>query len=114
MQAAQQMGEPEFGIFCLRFEFLEAKQRDPNLVQQRGAIDLLLDAIGARFLERGRNRLQGGQMRRERGGAESSVAVIVTRDTRLRGRHRVHVPVQVEIRLLDIAQTHAFSSRWHS
>ena len=114
MQAAEQVGEPEFGILRLRLELLEAAQRHSNLVQQRGAIDLLLDVVGSRFLERRRDRLQGSEMRRERGGTEPPVTVVVARHTRLRGGHGIHVPVQIEIRLLDIAEAHFFSSRWQS
>src|SRR6267378_1220663 len=43
MQTAEQVGEPEFGILRLRLELLEAAQRHPNLVQQRGTIDQEID-----------------------------------------------------------------------
>jgi hypothetical protein len=73
-----------------------------NLVQERGAVDFLLEIVGLRFLEGRRDGLQSGQMGRERSGAESAVAIVMTRHARLSGRHRVHVPVQIEKRLFDV------------
>ena|SRR5216117_3507257 len=114
MEAAEQVRQPELRILRLRLQLLEAAQRDANLVQQRGAVDLLLEVGGIRFLQGGRKRLERGEMGRERGGAEAAVAVVVARDSRLRCGDGIHVPVEVEKRLLDVAEAHAFNNRWHS
>ena len=53
-------------------------------------------------------------MRRQRAGAEATVAIIVSRHPGLRGGNRIHVPVEIEKRLLDVRETHAFNNRWHS
>src|SRR6266550_7799218 len=114
MEAAEQVRQPELRILGLRLQLLEAPQRDANLVQQRGAVDLLLDIGGIRLLEGGRQRLERGEMGRELGGAEAAVAVVVPRHPRLRRGDGVHVPVEIEKRLLDVAEAHALNNRWHS
>src|SRR6266581_4722313 len=116
MEAAEQVRQPELRILRLRLQLLEALQRDANLVQQRSAVDLLLEVGGIRFLQGGRKRLERGEMGSERGGTEAAVAVVVAppRHARLRRGHGIHVPVEIEKRLLDVAEAHAFNNRWHS
>ena len=108
------MREPKLWILGLRLELFIAAQHDADLVEQRRAVDFLFQIGGVRLLERGGDRLQGGQMRREGGRAESAVAIIVTRHAGLGRGNRVEMPVQIEERLLDVAETHALSNRWHS
>src|SRR6266705_3262359 len=76
------MREPELGILSLGLELLVAAQRDADFVEQRRAVDLLVQVGRAHFLERRRD--------------------------------RIHLPVEIEKRLLDVAETHAFNNRWHS
>ncbi len=114
MQATEQMREPELGVLGLGPERPEPAQRDPDLVEQRGAVDLLLEIDGGCLLQRGGERFQCGEMRRQRGRTESAIAIVVPRHAGLRRRHRVHMPMQIEIRLFDVADAHALSNRWHS
>ena len=114
MQPAEQMREPEFWVLGLRLQLLEAAQHDADLVQQRRAVDLLLEIGGVGCFQRGGNRLERREMGHERGRTETAVAVIMPRHASLCGRHRVQMPVEIEKRLLDVAQAHAFSNRWHS
>src|SRR6266511_1437229 len=113
MEAAEQVRQPELRILRLRLQLLEAPQRDANLVQQRGAVDLLVEVGGTRFLQGGRKRLERGEMGRERAGTEAAVAVVVARHPRHDDRYG-HVPVEIKKRLLDVAEAHAFNNRWHS
>src|SRR5213075_1467744 len=114
MQSAEQVGQPELGVRRVRPQFLVAAHGDADLVEQRRAVDLLVQPVDAGFFERGRERLEGREVRRQRGGTEAAVAVIVARHAGLRRRDGVQVPPQVEERPLDRAEGHAFSNRWHS
>ena len=58
MESAEQMTDPELRVLGLRALLLEAVQRDPNLVEQRGAVDLVVEVVGAGFLERAAERLE--------------------------------------------------------
>ena len=69
-------------------------------------MDPLLD-----FFQRGRDGLQGGELRRERLRSKPAVAIVVTRYPGLRRGDRIHVPVQVEERPFDVPKCHALSSR---
>src|SRR5882762_6178817 len=102
MEAAEQMRQPELRILGLRLQLLEAAQRDADLIEQRGAVDLLVEIGGIRLFEGG--------------GAEAAVVVVMRppRYPRLRRGDGVHVPVEIEKRLLDVADAHAFNNRWHS
>src|SRR6185503_754554 len=116
MEAAQQVREPEFRVLGLRANMLEPPQRDPDFVQQRGAVDLFLEIGRVHFFQRRGNRLQRRELRPERGMTEPSVAIVVARHAGLRRGHRIHVPVEIEERLLDVAKTHGglLNTRWHS
>ncbi len=116
VQPGEQVREPELGVRRLRPQPLEAAHRDADLVEQGGTVDLGIEVVGAGPFEGGGDRLQGGEVRGEGGGAEAAVAAVLRGDPRLRGRHRIQLPVQVEVRPLDRAEAHAlcFSSRWHS
>src|SRR6266705_5028992 len=108
------MREPELGILSLGLELLVAAQRDADFVEQRRAVDLLVQVGRARFLERRRDRFERGELRGERARAIATVAIIVPRHAGLRGGDRIHLPVEIEKRLLDVAETHALNNRWHS
>ena len=114
MQPAEQMREPEFGVFGLRFELLEAVQHDADFVQQRRAVDLFVEIGGVRSFQRGGDRLERREVGRERRGTEAAVAVIMARHAGLGRDHRVQTPVEIEERLLDVANAHVFNNRWHS
>ena len=114
MQPAEQMREPEFRVLGLRSQLLEAAQHDADFVQQRRAVDLLLEIGGIGSFQRGGDRFERREMGRERGGTESAVAVVVARHTGLGGSHRIQMPMEIEERFLDIAEAHALSNRWHS
>ncbi len=94
--------------------FDEAAQHDANLVQQRRAVDLFLEIGGVGFFQRGGDRFECREVGRERGGTEAPVVVIVARHAGLSGGHRIQMPIEIEKRLLDVAEAHAFSNRWHS
>ena len=111
MQPAEQMGEPKFWILGLGFQLLKATQHDTDFVQQRRAVDLLLEIGGVGCFQRGGDRFERREMGCERGRTETAVAVIMPRHAGLCGGHRVQMPVEIEKRLLDVAQAHAFSNR---
>jgi len=71
------MRQPELRVFGLRFDLLEAAQHDSDFVEQRRAVDLFLEIAGVGCFQRGGDRFERGEMRRERGGAEAGVAVVV-------------------------------------
>src|ERR1044072_954498 len=114
MQSTAEMRQPKFGGLRLRVQLVKAPYRDADFVEQRGAVDLLNEIDGVPLLEGGRNGLERGERRSERGRAEAAVAVIVARDARLRRRDGAHVPMEIEERLLDVRKTHALSNLWHS
>src|SRR2546426_8787481 len=114
MQPAEQMREPKLGILRLRFELLVATQHDADFVQQRRAVDLLVEIGGVSSFQRGGDRSERREMGRERRGTEAAVAIVVTRHAGLRRGDRIQMPVEIEKRLLDVAQAHAFNNQWHS
>ena len=77
MQPAEQMREPEFRVLGLRFQLLEAAQHDADLVQQRRAVDLLIEIGGIGSFQRGGDRFERREMGCERGRTETAVAVIM-------------------------------------
>ncbi len=114
VQATKQVREPELGVRRLRPQLLEAPHHHADLVEQGRAVDFVVQPVHAHVLERGPDRLQGGEVRRERLDAEAAVAIVVTGHARLRRGDGVQVPAEIEKRPLDVAEAHAFNRRWHS
>ena len=83
VQPTEQMRQPELGIRRLWAQVLEAPHRHPDLVEQRRAVDFLVEAVHARFLEGGGERLEGGKMGGQGLGAEAAVAIVVSGHTGL-------------------------------
>ena len=92
VQAAQQVREPECRVLGLRALALEAGERHPTVVQQRRAVDLVVETLSGGSFQGGADRLEGGEVGAERVGAESPEAVVVVRQPRLGGRHRIEMP----------------------
>src|SRR5213083_2896831 len=119
VQPAEQVRQPERRILCLGALALEAAQHHADFVQERRTIDLVLELVGGRLLEGRGQGLERHEVGSEGDRAEAPVTVVVGLHPRLRRRHGVQMPSQIEVGALDLPERryrHAacLSSRWHS
>ena len=86
----------------MRLLVLPARRRDPELAEQRGAVDLLLQIVDVELLDRAGDRPDCGNVRPHRVPVEPPEPVIL-RDNPVGARRRgVEVPLQVEVRPAEI------------
>src|SRR2546428_14077632 len=104
MQAPEEVREPERGILRLRPLPLQAPHGDADVVQERRAVDLVVEGGSRGFLERGDDGPERHEVRRERGGAEAPEAVVVRGHAGLRRGDGVEMPAEIEVRALDLAE----------
>ncbi len=119
VEPAEQMREPKPRVLGLGALALEAPQGDPDFVQERRAVDFVVQLIGGGLFEGGGDGFERGEVRGERARTEAPVTVVVRLHPRLRRAHGIHVPPQIEVGPLDLPERryrHAacLSSRWHS
>ena len=95
MQTPQQVRQPETRILRLRPFPLEPPHRDPYLVQEGGAVDLVVEGFGLHFFQRRGEGPERCQVGSERGSTVASIPIIVRRDAGLRGRDGIEAPADV-------------------
>jgi len=95
---AEQVREPEGRVVDVGAFVLEAEDVDPDVVEEGGAVDFVLQVGDLQLLDRARHGAVGGELPSHADvveGAEPGVGVRVSR--RGAGR-RVEVPAEVEVR----------------
>ncbi len=104
VQPAEQVRQPEPGVLRLGALALESLLQHAHVVQERRAVDLVLELARRGLFQSGADGLECGEVWSERDGTEPPVAVVVGRHARLGRRDGVQVPAQVEVGPLDFAE----------
>jgi hypothetical protein len=92
---------PQRGIAPPRMFVLEAEEEYPDVVQQRGPVDLVIGIVDVQILDGTGDRPQRGDVQPDRVGIESAQPLVLARRPGARRRGRIEVIPEIEERAAE-------------
>ena len=96
------MVDPEDRVPLVRPLVLQPEDRAPELAQERGAVDLLLQVLDVELFDRARHRPERRDVRPDGGRVEPAQPAVVHHQPGLARGRRVEVVLEVQVGLAEL------------
>ena len=111
VQPLEEMVDPEDRVPLVRPLVLQPEDRAPELAQQRGAVDLLLQVLDVELLDRARHRPERRDVRPDGGHVEAAQPAVVRHQPGLARGGRVEVVLEIQVGLAELVDRRHPASR---